>query len=281
MDKFFHTVCVKTSRLVTTSYSTSFSIGVKCLHPSIRDAIYNIYGFVRFADEIVDTFQEYDREKLLNEFEEQYYKALEDRISLNPILNAFQHTVHTYHIQDELVQAFLKSMRSDLYKSRFDEEEIKEYIYGSADVVGLMCLKVFVKGNDDEYERLKPYAVRLGSAFQKINFLRDLKHDTHNLHRDYFPILKTEGLNEKTKKMILEDIMEDYRVALEGIKQLPQCARLGVYVAFLYYRSLTLRIMRTKAEKLMEERIRISDLNKIFLLFRAYVDTKMTTKFSL
>lgn len=280
MDKLFHTVCVKTSRLVTTSYSTSFSIGVKCLHPSIREAIYNIYGFVRFADEIVDTFHEYDREKLFNEFEEQYYKALEDKISLNPILNAFQHTVHTYHIQDELVQAFLKSMRSDLYKARFNEKEIKEYIYGSADVVGLMCLKVFVKGDDDEYERLKPYAVRLGSAFQKINFLRDLKHDTNKLHRDYFPILKTEGLNEKTKKMILEDIMEDYRVALEGIKQLPECARLGVYVAFLYYRSLTLRIMKTKAEKLMEERIRVSDTYKIFLLLKAYIDTKMITKFS-
>jgi len=274
MDKLFQEVSFNTSRLVTKHYSSSFYIGVCSLHPSIQDAIFSIYGFVRFADEIVDTFHQFDKEKLLTDFEQQYYTALEDGISLNPILNSFQQTVRKYKITDDLVQAFLKSMKSDLHKTKFTELEIKEYIYGSADVVGLMCIRVFVNGIDDEYENLKPYAMRLGSAFQKINFLRDLKHDTAELHRNYFPILKSEPFNESTKKIILDDILEDYRVALIGINQLPSNSRKGVYTAFLYYLELTKRIKRSKAEELLLKRISVPNYIKTLLLVRAYFYTK-------
>lgn len=274
MDKLFRNVSFRVSRLVTEAYSTSFSIGVRCIDPSIRDGIYGIYGFVRFADEIVDTFHEHDREELLLEFEEEYYRSLERGVSMNPVINAFQLTVRKYRITDDLVQSFMKSMKCDLYMSDFGEEEIRQYIYGSADVVGLMCLKVFVRGDHEEYERLKPFAMRLGSAFQKINFLRDIRHDTNNLHRIYFPVLKEQPLNEDTKQVILEDINEDYRVALTGIRELPECARLGVYTAYLYYKSLTKQIGRTRAEKLMEERIRVSNATKMFLLGQAYLYTK-------
>jgi len=275
MDKLFQDVSFKTSRLVTKSYSSSFYIGVSSLHPTIQDAIFSIYGFVRFADEIVDTFHDFNKEKLLADFEQQYYESLDQGISLNPILNAFQHTVTKYKITDDLVKAFLKSMKSDLHKTKFTEQEIKEYIYGSADVVGLMCIRVFVNGDEDEYEKLKPYAMRLGSAFQKINFLRDLKHDTSQLHRTYFPILKTEPFNESTKKIILDDIYEDYRVALIGINQLPINSRKGVYTAYLYYLELTKRIEKTKAEKLMQVRISVPTYIKTLLLFRAYFYIKL------
>lgn len=274
MDKLFYKVSFRTSRLVTNLYSTSFSVGAKCLHSSVRNAIYSIYGFVRLADEIVDSFHGYDKEYLLNELESQYYKALHDQISLNPILNSFQDTVNKYRIPDNLVQSFLRSMRSDLDKKDFAEEEIKEYIYGSAEVVGLMCLKVFVKGDDKEYNRLKTYAMRLGAAFQKINFLRDLQHDTANLHRMYFPILKTKPFDESIKREILKDIYEDYRIALEGIKQLPACARLGVYTAYLYYKSLTRMIEATPAEKLIRTRIRIPNAKKMLLFGQAYLTIK-------
>lgn len=274
MDALFNEVSFKTSRLVTNAYSTSFSIGARCLHPTIRDAIYSIYGFVRFADEIVDSFHGYDKQHLLEEFENEYYKGLEEGISLNPVINSFQYTVRKYQIMDELIQSFLTSMKSDLYKTKFAEEEIRNYIYGSAEVVGLMCLKVFVNGNEQEYNRLKPYAMRLGSAFQKINFLRDLKHDTLNLHRVYFPILKKRAFDEHTKHSILEDIYEDYRIALEGIKLLPQCARLGVYTAYLYYRSLTKKIESTPAEKLINTRIRVPNAQKMMLFGKAYLTIK-------
>lgn len=274
MEELFHHVCIRTSQLVTHTYSTSFSIGVKCLHPSIRNDIYSIYGFVRVADEIVDTFHDYDRQNLLEEFEKEYYKALERKISLNPVLHSFQNTVRRYNIQDELVNAFFKSMKSDLCSTTFTEEGLREYIYGSADVVGLMCLKVFVRGDNEDYNRLKPYAMRLGSAFQKINFLRDLSHDIHQLHRIYFPILKTEPLNERTKRVILDEILEDYRIALKGIRQLPDCARLGVYTAYLYYKSLTRQIEKVKAELLLQKRIRISNMEKMVLLGKALLYNK-------
>jgi phytoene synthase len=271
----YNHVSFQASRLVTTAYSTSFSIGVRCLDPSIRDAIYSIYGFVRLSDEIVDTFHEYNKEKLLLEFEQHYYSALADGISMNPILNAFQHTVRKYKIEDHLVQSFLASMKSDLYKRDFSEHEIKTYIYGSADVVGLMCLKVFVNGNQAAYEKLKPFAMRLGSAFQKINFLRDLHYDNTELHRVYFPILKNKSFNDTTKRIILEDIHEDYRLALIGIRQLPKNARFGVYTAFLYYQSLTKQIQETKAEQLFIERLSVSNFEKILLLVKAYLYSKL------
>lgn len=274
MDALFKNVSFRTSRLVTNAYSTSFSVGARCLHSSVRDAIYSIYAFVRFADEIVDSFHGYDRVYLLQEFEYQYYKALRDEISLNPVINSFQCTVRKYKIPDELIQSFLSSMKTDLQKSHFADEEIKKYIYGSAEVVGLMCLKVFVNGNDKEYKRLEPYAMRLGAAFQKINFLRDLRHDTNNLHRVYFPILKKKAFDETTKHHILNDIYEDYRIALEGIKMLPECARLGVYTAYLYYKSLTKLIEATPAERLVNTRIRIPNAKKMILFGQAYLITK-------
>lgn len=275
MDQRFKQVSFNTSKMVTQLYSTSFSLGVRCFHPSIRDAIYSIYGFVRFADEIVDTFHDYNKEYLLTNFEKDYYKAFKHGISLNPILNSFQYTVKVYAIDDDLIQAFLKSMRSDLYQQKFDDHQINEYIYGSAEVVGLMCLKVFVKGNNFLYNELKPYAQRLGAAFQKVNFLRDLQHDTEGLKRTYFPILKDNPLNKETKQVIINDIMDDYAQALIGINRLPDESRLGVYTAYLYYKELTDKIKKTKAERLMQERIRVSNPMKIFLLCKAYFITKL------
>ncbi len=275
MDPLFRKVSYKTSKLITLSYSTSFSIGVKCLHASMRDAIYAIYGFVRFADEIVDTFHDYNKEKLLNKLVEDYYDALKTGISLNPVLNSFQETVKKYGIEDELVQSFLKSMKSDLLKTNYTETEIKEYIYGSADVVGLMCLRVFVSGNDELYQKNMPYAMRLGTAFQKINFLRDIGQDTLGLQRVYFPVLNEKQLNEETKKQILTEITEDFKFASKGIKQLPAKVKWGVYTAYFYYLALTRRITNTKAEQLKYKRISVPAYQKILLLIKAYFYSKL------
>lgn len=275
MDNLFRNVSFKISRLVTNSYSTSFSLGVKCLDLSVRDAVYSIYGFVRFADEIVDTLHEYDKNKLIIEFGNQYIEAINDGISMNPIINSFQLTIKRYNINQELVQAFFRSMKSDLVKTSFDDDEIKDYIYGSADAVGLMCLRIFVDGNDSEYERLKPYAMSLGSAFQKINFLRDIKKDSKELNRVYFPVLGENRLNDKNKKIIIGNIEEDFKNAKKGIKQLPNNSRLGVYVAYLYYYSLTEKIKKTPAEILMAKRISVNILNKLLLLIKAYIQVKV------
>ncbi|MCC8155162.1 MAG: phytoene/squalene synthase family protein [Tannerellaceae bacterium] len=280
MDKLYYNVSFETSRMVTRTYSISFTIGVQCLDTRIQDAVYSIYGFVRLADEIVDTFHQYDKAKLLDDFEKEYYKALKEGISLNPVLNSFQHTVSKYNIPDHLIQAFIASMRADLTQKQFTPEEINVYIYGSAEAVGLMCLCVFVNGDKKEFERLAPYARRLGAAFQKINFLRDLKHDTAALHRVYFPALKEAPLNEENKKEISADIMEDYRFALEGIRRLPDCARLGVYTAYLYYKSLTHDIEKTKAEQLLYQRIRISNFRKMYLFCKAYSKIKLSKIYS-
>lgn len=276
MDALYYKVSIQTSRLVTHAYSTSFSIGARFLHASVRDAIYSIYGFVRFADEIVDSFAGYDKERLLEDFEREYDKALVYGISMNPVLNAFQSTVTRYRIPDELIRAFLKSMRQDLYKVKFGEEELKAYIYGSAEVVGLMCLSVFVDGDRRAYDKLKPFAMRLGDAFQKVNFLRDLRHDTQYLHRIYFPVLKREPLNETNKRDLLNEIKEDFRMGLEGIRQLPASARLGVYTAYLYYKSLAKLIETTPADQLIQKRIRVPNTTKVWLFGKAY----LTTKFS-
>ncbi|MGQ1787271.1 phytoene/squalene synthase family protein [Saccharicrinis sp. GN24d3] len=271
----FDKVSYRCSKLVTRSYSTSFSIGVRCLNSAIRQAVYSIYGFVRFADEIVDSFHQYNKVKLLDDFESDLYKSLSEGISLNPILNSFQHTVKRYDIPEELIQAFLKSMRADLYKTSYNELELKQYIYGSADVVGLMCLKVFVNGDRQMYDDLKHSATKLGSAFQKVNFLRDVKDDMEELHRAYFPQLRHSKLEEGSKNEILKDIYHDYRIALKGIKKLPKNARLGVYIAYVYYLGLTKKIERTKAEELMKKRIRISNLRKVILLAKAYIVIKI------
>ena len=265
MQGLYDKVSYRTSKMVTNMYSTSFSMGVRLLHRSIREAIYNIYGFVRLADEIVDTFHDHPKEKLLNDFEASYYQAMDEGISLNPILNAFQQTVIKYNIEDDLVQAFLKSMRNDLHKQAYTAEEYKDYIYGSADAVGLMCLKVFVNGDTIKYDELKPYAMRLGSAFQKVNFLRDLKSDLQNLHRIYFPALQDKPLDDTIKKEIIKEINEDFEQALTGIRKLPNTSRLGVYTAYYYYRNLLYKLEKLPARRILSQRIRISNARKIWL----------------
>lgn len=274
MDPLYDKVCFGTSRLVTRRYSTSFSIGVRCLGREIRDAVYGVYGFVRIADEIVDTFLDKDREALLDEFEAEYYRALERGISTNPVIHAFCGVVRRYRIDDSLVRAFLESMRMDLHRNRYTEDELGEYIFGSAEVVGLICLQIFVQGDREQYRQLESYARRLGAAFQKVNFLRDLKDDREALHRIYFPQLKNGTLTEEVKKRLLDDIYEDFAQAREGIRRLPDCARLGVYTAYLYYLALARAIAATPCERLSETRIRISNLRKLLLFGRAYLTRK-------
>ncbi len=271
MKSIFDTVARKCSKEVTESYSTSFASATRMLAPSIRQDIYNIYGFVRFADEIVDSFHEYPKSFLFDDFERQMYDAISYKISLNPILNAFQETVHRYQIPEELYESFMKSMRLDLTKKDYlTDEEYKEYIYGSADVVGLMCLKVFVNGNERQYENLKPSAMRLGSAFQKVNFLRDLKADFEGLERTYFPNADLLNLTEYSKQQIIEEIEEDFAMAMTGIRQLPLEARFGVFTAFKYYSKLLDKLKSTPSQKIKETRIRVPDYQKFGLLANSY-----------
>ncbi len=276
MKSLFDAVSFKCSKLITQNYSTSFSLAVKMLSPSIRDAIYSVYGFVRFADEIVDSFHDYEKEYLIEDFEKEYYKAMQLGISLNPILNSFQHTVKEYNITDDLVQAFLRSMKLDLIKSTYNSQaEYEDYIYGSADVVGLMCLKVFVKGNNQKYEQLKNEAMRLGSAFQKVNFLRDLKDDNLVLNRNYFPGVDLNSFDESAKTAIINEIEEDFKVAYQGIVKLPMEAKFGVYTAFIYYRKLLKKLKNTPCSEIGNSRIRVSNYTKAGLLAQSFVTYKL------
>ena len=277
MKDLFDDVSDGCSKLVTQKYSTSFSLAVNMLSPKIRADIYNIYGFVRFADEIVDTFHDYNKADLMAHFEKDYYAAKSQGISLNPILNSFQKTVSRYDIPDEMVQAFLKSMKADLHKTEYTtKEEYDEYIYGSADVVGLMCLKVFVNGDDKMYEDLKDAAMRLGSAFQKVNFLRDLKDDYEVLNRSYFPNIDLGKLDAASKDLIIDEIEADFEYAFSnGILNLPTEAKFGVYMAYRYYRRLLKKLHKIPSEKIMDSRMRISDPMKINLLARSYVKYKL------
>ena len=276
MKQLFDDESFKCSKLVTKSYSTSFSLAVKMLAPSIREDIYNIYGFVRFADEIVDSFHGYQKEQLIQDFETDYYKALESDISLNPILNAFQITVKKNNISDDLVQAFLKSMKMDLVKSEYNTKaEYDDYIYGSANVVGLMCLKVFVQGNQEKYDALKDEAMRLGSAFQKVNFLRDLKDDNLVLNRNYFPGVDLRSFDDEAKKAIIAEIDEDFKAAREGIKKLPLEAKFGVFTAYVYYKKLLNKLERTPSHKIGTSRIRVSNYSKAGLLAQSFVTYKL------
>ena len=276
MKSIFDNVSFDCSVKVTKAYSTSFSSAVKMLAPSIRQDIYNIYGFVRFADEIVDTFHDYDKEILFAQFENDLALALSQKISLNPILNSFQHTVHKYNIPNELIGAFMKSMKLDLYKTKYTTvEEYNEYIYGSADVVGLMCLKVFVNGDNSKYEELKDSAMRLGSAFQKVNFLRDLKADFEELSRNYFPNTDLNHLDEKSKQEIIADIESDFEAAFNGIKNLPIEAKFGVYTAYRYYKKLLKKLQKTPSLEIKNTRIRVSDYQKVELLARCYVKYRL------
>lgn len=272
MKAIFDNVSNKCSKTVTQSYSTSFSLATKMLSASIRQDIYNIYGFVRFADEIVDTFHDYDKELLFNNFTNDLELALEHKISLNPILNSFQETYHRYNIDKSLVDAFMKSMRLDLHKQNYlTDAEYKEYIYGSADVVGLMCLKVFVKGDQEKYDSLKDSAMRLGSAFQKVNFLRDLKADFEDLSRTYFPNTDLNHLDEISKQTIIADIESDFAAGLQGIKSLPIEAKFGVFMAYRYYSQLLKKLKKTPALEIKSARIRVPNYKKFELLTRSYV----------
>lgn len=272
MKALFDVVSHQCSKVVTNSYSTSFSLATKMLSNSIRQDIYNIYGFVRFADEIVDSFHDYDKEVLFNRFEADLEFALQDKISLNPILNAFQETYYKYNIDKHLVDSFMKSMRLDLHKSDYlTEADYKMYIYGSADVVGLMCLKVFVKGDGSKYEALKESAMSLGSAFQKVNFLRDLKADYEDLSRTYFPNTNLNQLDEISKQRIISDIENDFALGLEGIKELPIEAKFGVFMAYRYYNQLLKKLKNTPALDIKSTRIRVPNYKKIELLTRSYV----------
>jgi phytoene synthase len=264
-------VCLRASKLTTRSYSTSFSLGIRCLAHEFRDPIYSIYGFVRFADEIVDTFHDRDKASLLQRFTEDTWRAIDEKISLNPILHSFQLAVNEYRIERELIQQFLHSMEMDLEKKAYDQHGYEHYILGSAEVVGLMCLRVFCKGDEAEYQRLKPDAMKLGSAFQKINFLRDLHADYKTLGRTYFPGLNLDNFDEETKGKIEADIEEDFRQGFRGIRQLPRGARLGVYVAYRYYIALFQRIRKLPSSAVLQSRIRVRNRSKLAILGYSYL----------
>lgn len=271
MKALFDSISIRSSRMVTKAYSTSFSLGILGLDKKYHDPIYAIYGFVRFADEIVDSFEGYPQKELLEQFWKDTHKALEDKISLNPILNSFQQVVHGYDIDRELIETFLKSMEMDLYKNEYDEAGYKAYILGSAEVVGLMCLKVFVDGNQERYLALKEPAMQLGSAFQKINFLRDLHADYQSLGRTYFPGVDLNDFNEEVKASIEADIAVDFQAGYEGIKKLPKGARFGVYISYVYYYSLFKKIRNTHCDLILHERVRISNKRKYGLFLSSYL----------
>lgn len=275
MKTIFDNLSEECSKLTTTSYSSSFSMGIRLFNSKLRSPIYSIYGFVRFADEIVDSFHEYDRKYLLDKFKMDTEEALEHRISLNPILNAFQKVVHTFNIEKKLIDTFLKSMEMDLQKVDYTEEKYREYILGSAEVVGLICLHVFTEGNKTLYEDLKPFAMKLGAAFQKINFLRDLSADYKSLGRTYFPNVNMEKFTILEKKMIEAEIEQDFNEAFIGIRKLPSSSKAGVYLAYVYYKSLFKKIKNVPVQRVLDERIRISNGHKFGLIIQSMLKHQM------
>ncbi len=274
--QLYNDVSFRISKIITQKYSTSFSIAVSFLHKDTRNAIYSIYGFVRLADEIADTFHDFDKTDLLYEFESSYYKACKDGISLNPVLHSFQRTVKKYNIPDDLIQAFLKSMKADLVKKgSYNKNEIDDYIYGSAEAVGLMCLCIFIDGDKNRYQELKDPAMKLGAGFQKVNFLRDLENDIYNLNRSYFPEIEISTFKNEVRDKIAADIENDFSAALAGIRELPKNAKLPVFIAYTYYLKLLKKIKHTPAEKLVKTRIRVPDVQKMMLLVKAVFIVKM------
>ena len=269
MIKLFHDTSHQCSKITTELYSTSFSSSIRMLHTDLHQPIYDVYGFVRFADEIVDTFHEYDKAVLLEEFVKETNLAIERKISLNPILNSFQLTVNKYNIDHALIDAFFKSMKMDLDKSNYDAASYNEYIYGSAEVVGLMCLFIFCNGDKAEYERLKPYAQSLGAAFQKINFLRDVKADHQDLNRTYFPDVNFTNFSQADKDKIEKDIAADFKNAHTGILMLPAKAKFGVYLAYKYYITLFNKIRTAEPKILLQERVRVTNSHKALILLKA------------
>ena len=275
MRSLYDKSTLESSKVITNLYSTSFSLGIKMLDSKFHDSIYAIYGFVRYADEIVDTFHEHDKERLLNEFKADTYKAIEEGLSLNPVLHAFQLVVNKYGINHSYIEAFLKSMEMDLSKKHYDHSRYQEYIFGSAEVVGLMCLKVFCQGDQKQFDALEPAALKLGSAFQKVNFLRDMKSDFDERGRVYFPDVDFAMFTNDAKKKIEQDIQEDFNEAYEGIKNLPKGSRFGVYVAYVYYLALFKKIKNSGAKKIKNERIRVPNGIKILLLIRSYFEARL------
>lgn len=275
MKSLFDKLSVEVSRMTTRSYSTSFSLGIYFLHDRLRDPIYSVYGFVRVADEIVDSFEGYEQAYLLDKFRKDTYEAIDQKISTNPILNAFQKVVHDYEIDLALIETFLESMEMDLQKVDYTSEKYDKYILGSAEVVGLMCLHIFTEGDRALFEKLKPYAMKLGSAFQKVNFLRDLKDDYHVLGRTYFPGVDMANFSASAKKEIEKEIEEEFEIALKGIKMLPPAAKGGVYLAYVYYQSLFKKIKRLPAQRVLSGRIRINNGRKFGLMINSLVECKM------
>lgn len=274
--QLYQASCVQCSELITKNYSTSFSLGIRVFDKEFRDPIYSIYGFVRFADEIVDTFHDHNKKELLADYRKETFKAIEQKISLNPILHAFQQVVNEYAIDHILITDFLDSMEMDLEKSAYESEAIyNKYIYGSAEVVGLMCLQVFTRGDKTFFDELAPYARSLGAAFQKINFLRDINSDLKERGRVYFPGLDLNRFDEYTKQEILKDIQKDFDNALEGIRRLPNGARRGVYLAYIYYLHLYKNIRNASIEKILAERIRVSARTKVYLLMNSVVKNSL------
>jgi len=271
MKSIYDKISIRNSKMLTKAYSTSFSLGIRFLATRFQNPIYAVYGFVRLADEIVDSFHGYPKAQMLAELKEETFKAIERGISTNPILNSFQEVVNTYQIDHENILTFLKSMEMDLEDQTYNQQAYEEYILGSAEVVGLMCLRVFTEGNDAMYQTLKPAAMKLGSAFQKINFLRDFKADKDGLGRMYFPQLQSQAFNEHTKRQIEEDVLKDFQDGYEGIKKLPKDARFGVYVAYIYYSRLLNKIVTLPPQAILEERVRISDNQKYALFFGSYL----------
>lgn len=275
MKSIFDKLSVEISRSTTRSYSTSFSLGIYFLHDRLRDPIYSIYGFVRVADEIVDSFEGYDQEYLLEKFRKDTYEAIDQGISTNPVLNSFQQVVREYEIDHELIETFLESMKMDLEKVDYTDEKYEKYILGSAEVVGLMCLHVFTEGNKELFLKLKPFAMKLGAAFQKVNFLRDLKDDYHVLGRTYFPGVDITEFSPSAKKQIEKDIEADFEIALKGIKMLPPSSKGGVYLAYVYYQSLFKKIQRLPANRILSGRVRINNGKKFGLMINSLVECKM------
>ena len=273
--QLYSKVCQECSEQITKRYSTSFSMGIRVFDKKLRAPIYAVYGFVRFADEIVDTFHHLDKATLLQRFRNETYIAIDEKISLNPVLQAFQEVVNAYNIERELIDAFLDSMEMDLHFNNYHDDLYKQYIYGSAEVVGLMCLRVFTENNNAQYESLKPSACALGSAFQKINFLRDMKSDFDERGRVYFPGIDFTSFTCTQKRQIEADIKLDFDQGLEGIKQLPHSARFGVYLAYVYYINLFNKIKQANAERVRRERIRVSDKRKVYLLFSSTLRASM------
>ena len=274
MKKLYDELAFDISKSTTRKYSTSFSLGIFALSPKIRPAIYAIYGYVRLADEIVDSFHDFDKKTLLNRFKNETYIALDEGIALNPILQSFQESAHKYDIERRLIDQFLHSMEMDLHDVDYNSEQYQEYIYGSAEVVGLMCLQVFTEGNKQQFEELKPFAMKLGSAFQKVNFLRDLKDDYQILGRTYFPHIEMGVFTDQVKREIEQEIHQEFKEALVGIKLLPKSAKFGVYLAYKYYLCLFKKIRGIPAENILQKRIRVPNSEKLSLMMRSYVRYK-------